>query len=107
MNEQRLKMLEKFLEEDKNDPFNWYALGTEYLAEQPEKAKNYFDHLLNHFSDYLPTYYHAAQLYVDFEDEARAIEIYKQGIELAKAQNNPKALRELSAAYQNLLFEME
>jgi tetratricopeptide (TPR) repeat protein len=107
MNEQRLKMLEKFLEEDKNDPFNWYALASEYLAEQPDKAKSYFDHLLNDFSDYLPTYYHAAQLYVDFENEPRAIEIYEQGIELAKLQNNPKALRELNAAYQNLLFEME
>jgi tetratricopeptide (TPR) repeat protein len=95
MNEQRLKMLEKFLEEDKNDPFNLYALASEYLAEQPDKAISYFDHLLNDFSDYLPTYYHAAQLYVE------------QGIELAKLQNNPKALRELNAAYQNLLFEME
>ncbi len=107
MNEQRLSMLKKFTDEEPNDPFNWYALANEYLAESPEKAKEYFDKLLIDFPDYLPTYYHAAQVYIDLIEDEKALSIYVQGIELAKKQQNPKALRELSAAHQNLLFEME
>ena len=107
MNKARLTLLMKYLEEEPNDPFNLYAIATEYLSESIEKAKEYFDLLLANHSDYLPTYFHAAQLYVDLELEDRAIEIYKQGIALAQLQNNTKTQRELESAYQNLLFELD
>ena len=107
MNTARLNLLLKYLEEEPNDPFNLYAIATEYLSESIEKAKEYFDLLLNKYPEYLATYFHAAQLYVDIEQEEKAIEIYKAGITLAKAQNNSKTLRELESAFQNLLFEMD
>jgi len=105
--EARLNVLLKYLEEEPNDPFNLYAIASEYLSESIEKAKEYFDLLLAKHSDYLPTYFHAAQLYVDLENEEKAIEVYKQGIALAKLQQNDKTQRELESAYQNLLFELD
>lgn len=107
MNEARLTLLKSYLKEDPNDPFNYYAIATEYLQEAPETAKEYFDRLLSDFPDYLATYFHAAQLYADFEEYERAEEIYKAGIALAERQENAKTLRELQTAYQNLLFEMD
>ncbi|GAB5522942.1 MAG: hypothetical protein Roseis2KO_08140 [Roseivirga sp.] len=107
MNEARLTLLKTYLQEDPNDPFNYYAIATEYLQQAPETAKEYFDQLLSDFPDYLATYFHAAQLYVDYEDYEKAEVIYKAGIALAQRQENAKTLRELQTAYQNLLFEMD
>ncbi len=107
MNEARLTLLMKYLEEDPNDPFNLYAIANEYLSESLDKAKEYFDQLLSKHPDYLATYFLAAQLYVDIEDYDQAQIIYQKGIELAKMQGNDKTLRELNTAYQNLLFEMD
>ena len=107
MKSARLTTLMKYLEEDPNDPFNLYAIANEYLSESLEKAKAYFDTLLTNHSEYLPTYFLAAQLYIDLEMEDKAVEIYKKGIQLAEEQKNEKAIRELSSAYQNLLFELD
>ena len=107
MNEARLNQLMKYLKEDPNDPFNLYAIANEYLSESLEKAKEYFDKLLDSHTNYLPTYFHAAQLYADLEDYEKAKELYEKGIELAKKQKNSKTLRELQTAYQNLLFEID
>ncbi|MGW8122160.1 tetratricopeptide repeat protein [Roseivirga echinicomitans] len=100
-------MLKKFAAEEPNDPFNWYALANEYITESPEIAKEYFDKLMTEFPEYLPTYYHAAQVYIDIMEDEKALTIYAKGIALAEKQQNSKALRELSAAHQNLLYEME
>ncbi|MFT6972426.1 MAG: tetratricopeptide (TPR) repeat protein [Roseivirga sp.] len=95
----RLKRLEKFLEEDKNDPFNWYALTNEYLAFDSEKALSQFLEVMTKFPDYLATYYPAAKLLVEFEQEEKALIVYQNGIVLAKTQGNQKTLNELNSAY--------
>ncbi len=107
MNEARIALLEKYIKEDPNDPFNYYAIATEMVGQRPEKAKEYFELLLSNHPDYLPTYYHAAQLLVDEEEYDEAEQVYKKGIALATSQENSKTLRELNTAYQNLLFEMD
>ena len=107
MNESRIELLEKYIEEEPNDPFNYYALGNEYLATDPQKALDIFLRLIEKFPDYLPTYYQAAKLMEEFELEEKALEVYSSGMELAKIQGNHKTLNELNSAYQNLLFEME
>ena len=107
MNEARIALLKQYIEEEPNDPFNHYALANEYLLPMPEKARECFDFLVEYHPDYLPTYFLAAQLYKDFEDYNVAENLYKKGIALAKQLGDDKALRELSTAYQNLLFEMD
>lgn len=105
MNTSRLKQLLEFYKEDPSDPFNLYAMATEYLAEQPEKSMEYYQKLLDDFADYLPTYYHAAKLYADMGKPSEAEATYLKGIELAKLKNEAMALRELQNAYNEFLFD--
>ena len=105
MNNNRLKQLFKFLEEDPNDAFTLYAIATEYIGTEPNKALDYYEKLLIDHPDYIGTYYHAANLYNDFNRKEKAEEVYSKGIQLATEQNNSLALRELQNAYNEFLFE--
>ena len=100
MNAERIDQLTRYLEEEPKEPFNVYALAMEYVDNQPEKARLYFDQLLAQHPNYLPTYYHAASLYVDLDERDKAAELYDKGIDLARAQNNEKTLQELQRAQQ-------
>lgn len=57
MNSERIKLLEQYVEDDPNDPFNLYALALEYQKQNPAKAGKLFELLLAKHPDYLPTYY--------------------------------------------------
>ncbi|WP_236017248.1 tetratricopeptide repeat protein [Roseivirga sp. E12] len=107
MNQTRIDLLKKYIEEDPNDPFNHYGLACEYLSEKPEEALKIFQELLAQHADYLPTYYQTGQLLEAFEREEEALKVYETGMALAKAQNNTKTFQELNSVHQNLLFEME
>ncbi|GAA0894273.1 hypothetical protein GCM10009122_39540 [Fulvivirga kasyanovii] len=105
MNSSRLNQLLDFLKEDPNDPFTLYAIATEYRSSDIEKSRAYYEQLLSDHPDYLPTYYHAAQLYQQLELTPLAKQTFESGIELAKKQENVLSLRELQNAYNELLFE--
>lgn len=107
MNQVRIDLLKKYIEEDPKDPFNYYGLACEFIQNKPEEALELFNDLLANHADYLPTYYQAGQLLEAFEREEEALKVYTQGMELAKAQNNTKTFQELNSVHQNLLFEME
>ena len=106
MNEARINLLKNYIEEEPNEPFNYYALACEYLNGKEEDALLLFKKLLKDFPDYLATYYQAAQLLQEIEEEEEALEVYTQGIAVAESQNNAKTLNELKVAKQNLEFEM-
>ena len=105
MSTDRIKQLLQYYNEDPGDPFNLYALAQEYLKSDPAKSRVLFETLLQQHRDYLPTYYHAAKLYQDMNEKAKAIQVYEDGIEVAKKVNDMKALRELRSAYDELMFE--
>ena len=105
MNSQRLKLLLEYLEKDPNDPFNLYAIATEYRTNSPQKALQYYEQLLQEHADYLPTYYHCANLYVALDRNDEAEDTFKKGILLAQQQNDRLALRELQNAYNEFLFD--
>ena len=105
MSTNRIKQLLEFLESDPNDAFTLYALALEYTSHNTDEAKKYFDLLLANHTSYLPTYYHAAQLYSDLGGNDRAKDIYNKGIQLANKQSDLKAEKELINALQNLQFE--
>lgn len=107
MSQARLQQLLSFLEEDPDDPFTLYAIALEYQKMQDEKALYYFDKLLLEHPDYVATYYHAAQFYLDLGFKEKAEQTYTSGIEKAKSQQNALALRELQNAYNQYLFEEE
>lgn len=105
MQNQRLILLQQYFEQDPSDPFNVYGLALEYRDFDQKKASEYFDILLENHKSYLPTYYHAAQLFSDLGFTQKADKIYIAGIELAQKQSDALALRELQNAYSNFQFD--
>ena len=107
MNPDRIILLEKYIQEEPNNPFNTYALAMEYYENDPEKSAELLIELTINHPDYLPTYFKAAHLLWEMENHQKTEELFKQGIQLAKQQGDSKALQELSSAYQNFQFEIE
>jgi tetratricopeptide (TPR) repeat protein len=105
MSASRLEQLLEFYREDPNDPFVIYALATEYLSIDEQKALQYFEGLLQWHSYYVGTYYHAAALYAKLGRREDAEKTYKNGLITALEVNDTKAHRELKAAYDEFLDE--
>lgn len=101
MNKDRVKMLEKFANEDPADPFPVYALALEYQSVDKLMAKALFDKLLSQFKEYLPTYYMAGAFYLEL-DVTKAREIFELGLALAMKQGNHITQREIRAAVDNM-----
>lgn len=107
MNASRIELLNKYILEEPNNPFNKYALAMEYYEWQPEVALDHLNQLIKQFPEYLPAYFKTAHLLWDFEEWDKANSIFTQGIALAEKQNDEKALHELKAAYQNFEIDRE
>jgi hypothetical protein len=103
MNKERIEQLLAFYEDDPKDPFNIYCLATEYKEYDQAKAWEYYSQLLREHPTYLATYYHAAELLIERDEIDEAERLIDKGIELAIAQNNQLALRELRNLLNNLL----
>lgn len=103
----RIQQLLQFLQEDPEDAFTHYALALEYMKTDATKAKAAFDHLLEKFPAYLPTYYSAAHFFIELGLADRAEKLFIQGIDLSKAQNNNKARMELQSAYDMFMMDRE
>jgi tetratricopeptide (TPR) repeat protein len=107
MSEQRLQQLLAFLEEDPDDAFTIYAVATEYLKTDIDKAREYYELLLRKKPAYVPTYYHAAHLYLDLGMDEEAVATFEKGITVAQQQGDQLALRELRNAYDQYQFESD
>ncbi|MCK5368273.1 MAG: tetratricopeptide repeat protein [Cyclobacteriaceae bacterium] len=105
MNHSRLNQLLEFYKEDPNDPFNIYALATEYKSIDPEKALTYFELLIENHPDYVATYYHLAHLYLELEKDEEAKITFENGIEKATINNEDLMLRELKSAYDEFMMD--
>ena len=105
MNDHRIKLLQQYIENEPENPFNHYALAMEYYEVQPEKSLDLLEELSQKRPDYLPTYFKLAHLYWEYDNLDRAETIFKKGIELAEEQSDQKTLEELKVAYQNFLYE--
>lgn len=93
-----LEKLLDFYQEDPSDPFNAYALALEYEKTDSVTARHWYDTLLTKFPDYLPTYYQAAQFFIQEEENEKAETVLKTGIGLAKMQHSAKTEQELIRA---------
>lgn len=107
MQAERLKILLQLLEADPNEPFHRYAVAMEYIGKDVEEALKHLNILLVEHPDYLATYYQAAILYAEREDEREATTIFEKGIALAAQQQNEKTLKELKGAYSMYRAEWE
>ncbi len=105
MNKDRLSLLLQYYKEDPNDPFNIYALANEYKEEKPQKALEYYEILIDKHPEYVATYYHLAQLYLDLEMDEKAKSTFEKGIEVASQKNEQLMLRELKSAYDEFMMD--
>jgi len=95
----RKEMIFDMLVKDPNDVFLNYALAMEHLSTSDFiEAENQFKKVLTIKPDYLPCFYQLGQVNEKIGNNDIAISFYKQGIDLAKLQNNTKALGELNEA---------
>lgn len=105
VNNSRIEILKKYHADEPDDPFNLYALATEYLQEEPLVALGYFEELLTRFPDYLGTYYHAGKLYYALGQSEKSKEVLQKGITLGLQQTKAKAVNELRNALNEILDE--
>lgn len=103
----RIEQLGRFIAEDPNDPFPRYALALEYLKSDPALARKQFEHLVENFPDYLPTYYPAAHLMIELGFPAEAEHLFHLGIERAQQQRERKTENELKQALEQWRFERD
>lgn len=96
MDQERLKLLKQFVEEEPQDPFNWYALALEETKMDSKGATELFEHLLTNHPDYLPAYYQAGILYLSLGNTDKAKEILQTGVDLAKRKGEQKTSQELN-----------
>ena len=107
MNSPRLEKLLDFLKSDENDCFTLYAIALEYLNSDKNQAKIYFEKLLEKHPNYVPTYYKAAELYIDLGDEKKVKATFEKGIKTAQEQQEYKTQNELNVAYNNYLLDLD
>lgn len=107
MSSSRIDQLQQFYQEDPTDPFNLYALALEQQKTDGHKAIELFARLIKEHPEYIPTYYHLGRAYQDLGNRDQALKTFMAGIEQARRHSDLKSLRELHAAHQDLLFDIE
>lgn len=100
-----LDTLLEYSQESPQDPFNWYALATEYRKIDAQKALFFYEKVWREFPEYGANYYHLAELYTALGKIEVAQKVYEQGIEVLLAQKQLKLLQELKNIYQNFRIE--
>jgi Tfp pilus assembly protein PilF len=95
----RKDMLLEMLAKEPNDIFLNYALAQEYMGiDDYTNAELQLQKTLELDKNYLPCYYQMGQVCEKLNKNSVAIDYYKQGIDLAKTQDNKKAIGELNEA---------
>lgn len=95
----RKELIFDMLLKEPNDVFLNYALAMEHLATNEYKeAEAQLKKVLSINVNYLPCFYQLGQVNEKLGNIDAALDFYKQGADLAKLQNNNKALGELNEA---------
>lgn len=95
MNTERIETLRKLLEMEPTDVFSRYALGLEYLAEQPEVSEQCFLKVLELDPNYVAAYFQLGQLKAEVGRNQEAADWLERGIEVAGRVGDSHALAEM------------
>jgi tetratricopeptide (TPR) repeat protein len=100
----RLNQLFQFLDNQPNEPFILFAIAKEYeKAKDEQNALDYYLRLRDTTPQYVGLYYHLGKLYERLAQIDAAVEAYRTGMTVAKAENDRHAYSELAAAKLNLV----
>lgn len=104
MNE-RIEKLNQFLAQTPNDCFLNHALALEHIKiGNEDKAKILFEKNLSFDVNYVATYYHLGKLLERLNQSNDAINIYEQGMKVAKQIGDQHTYNEIQAAYEDLVY---
>ncbi len=96
---ERFTMIREMLEQNPEDSFLHYAVALEFKKHGDlKKAIEMLEELQQKDPEYLATYYQLGKMQEENGLPEKAISTYQSGIELAKKQNDRKALGELNEA---------
>ena len=99
----RLEKLQQFLALDPDDSFTKYAIGLEYAAMKDHTAAiTAFEELITKDPNYVATYYQLADQYRITDAKDKATKTYKDGIVIARKENDLHAASELQAALDDV-----
>lgn len=99
----RIEKLKQYLAAQPNDSFLQHALALEYIKLGDESgARALFENVIAHDPAYVGTYYHLAKLLERAGETQMALNVYRKGMEMAKAAGDRHALSELQMAYDDL-----
>jgi len=91
------------LKDQPDDAFLSYALALEYATQgNKDEAIKYLEALRTEKPDYLATYYQLGKQYEAKGKEEKAIEIYREGSQLAQKKGDQKTDEELQDAIDDL-----
>ena len=94
----KIERLRAFCEADPNNAFAWYTLAMELKKSDAPGALAIFADVRAKHPSYLPNYYQYAKTLEDAGDHDKAAEIYREGMQVAKAAGDVHAYGELEAA---------
>jgi len=92
----RLNSLLKLLEQDPHDSFLSYGIALEHISTgNYEEAERYLSSIIKKDPDYVPAYMQLAQVYENLNLIDKAKNIYKEGIEIARKNNDSHTAEEM------------
>ena len=99
----RIDQLKAFLVESPHDSFVQHALALEYikLGDDPT-ARQLFESVLLREPGYVGSYYHLGKLLERTGNLPQAMDIYRKGMEAARAVNDRHAYNELQGALEEI-----
>ena len=99
----RIDKLKEYMKTAQKDSFLQHALALEYIkVGNDEGARKLFNEILKREPTYIGSYYHLGKLLERIGDSAKALRVYKRGMEVATAANDHHSYTELQAAYEDL-----
>ncbi|MEQ9308249.1 MAG: hypothetical protein RLN90_02275 [Balneolaceae bacterium] len=104
----KISILAARIKENPNDSFSKFALALELLnIDQMDKAKVLFESIVTADPDYVGVYYHLGKIYIEIDENKKAVKTYKDGISIAEKGNHPHAKSELQGALLALELNLE
>ncbi|MCW5756961.1 MAG: hypothetical protein KIT54_06985 [Phycisphaeraceae bacterium] len=95
---ERIAQLLRILEIEPRDPFTLYSLGQEHAKRgDHEAAVGFYERCVEADASVHYAYFHMARSLEAMEDEGRAVEVLRAGLDRARADGEMKAASELSA----------
>jgi tetratricopeptide (TPR) repeat protein len=99
----RLEQLQKFLQDEPDDVFTYYAIALEFKSMgRMHEAIEKFEEVIALDQNYVAAYHQLGILFSDMEEKERALEFLERGIIVAKRTGDLHAQQEMEEVRESL-----